>query len=168
MMPRIGRHCRTSEMRHFPVNYTTMTPVRFPSLFSDQSRSDPVYRVMIVEDHEDTRLLLRIVLELLNFAVIEATDGESAYHMALEQPPDLILMDSGIPITDGVTTTRRIREAETLGEVPIVFLSGHALPASREEALQAGGNDYLVKPIDIDEMLAVIAKWLSPSTKVTH
>jgi DNA-binding response OmpR family regulator len=145
-----------------------MTPTHFPSLLSDHPRSNPVYRVMIVEDHADTRLMLRTILESLNFGVIEAIDGETAFQIALEETPDLILMDAGLPTTDGVSTTRKIREDKTVGTVPIVFLSGHALPASREAALLAGGNDYLVKPINIDQLLAVIAKWLSLSIKLEH
>lgn len=107
--------------------------------------------------------MMRIILESLNFEVIEAADGESAFQIALEQRPDLILMDAGLPMTDGFSVTRRIRQNQAVGHVPIVFLSGHALPASRAEALSAGGNDYLVKPINIDEMLTVIARCLTPS-----
>jgi two-component system, cell cycle response regulator DivK len=133
-----------------------------------RSRSNPVYRVMIVEDHDDTRLMLRTILESLNFGVVEASDGESAFQIALEQTPDLILMDAGLPRTDGFSVTRKIRQNQAVGHVPIVFLSGHALPSSREEALLAGGNDYLVKPIDIDEMLMVMARLLSPSMTCSH
>jgi two-component system sensor histidine kinase/response regulator len=137
---------------------------KFQSLPVDHSSSAPAYRVLVVEDHVDTRVMLKIILEMLNFDVLEAMDGETAFTIATEEFPDLILMDAGLPSIDGLSVTRKIREDKKIGHVPIVFLSGHALPSSREAALEAGGNDYLVKPINIDEMLIVIAKWLTPQT----
>ncbi len=112
--------------------------------------------------------MLRTILESLNFEVIEAIDGETAFQIAIEQKPHLILMDSVLPTSDGVSVTRRIRKNDVVGKVPIVFLSGQALPKARAEALEAGGTDYLVKPIDLDEMLTVIAKRLPPSTRLEH
>lgn len=110
--------------------------------------------------------MLRTILETLNFDVVEAIDGDMAYQVAIEQVPDLILLDSGLPYADGVSVTRRIRCDQRVSKVPIIFMSGHALPSSIKEAMDAGGNDYLTKPIDIEEMLSVIAKWLLANKKL--
>ena len=117
-------------------------------------------RVLVVEDHEDTRLMIRTLLEMQQFEVYEAIDGDAAYEMAVSQQPDLILMDSTLPVGDGVSLTRQIRRHKTIGNVPIIFLTGRAEPARRQAALSAGCNDYLVKPVDLDRMVQVMERWL--------
>ena len=103
--------------------------------------------VLIVEDHEDTRFMLRVTLEMRGgITVVEAEDGETATALAESLLPDLILMDDTLPLLDGFAATRRIRELASGGDVPIVFLSGHAQPAAAAQAFTAGCTDYLVKP----------------------
>jgi CheY-like chemotaxis protein len=116
--------------------------------------------VLIVEDHDDTRLMLRTILEMSGFSVLEAIDGEAAIEAAAEECPDVILMDLGMPTVDGMGAMRRIREHKTIGETPIVFLTGWAESRAREAALSAGCNDYLVKPIELDQVISVIERWL--------
>lgn len=127
-----------------------------------------VYSVLVVEDHADTLVMLRTILEMFNFKVLEACDGDMALRVATENIPDLILMDTGLPSTDGVSATRLIRENENMTKVPIIFLSGHALPSQRQKALEAGGNEYLIKPINIEELLTIIAKCLSPKSELSN
>ena len=115
---------------------------------------------MIVEDHDDTRLMLRTILEMSGFSVFEAIDGEAAIQAAEEECPDVILMDLGMPTIDGLGAMRSIRKHKTIGETPIVFLTGWAEPQAREAALSAGCNDYLVKPIELDQVISVIERWL--------
>jgi CheY-like chemotaxis protein len=120
-------------------------------------------RVLVVEDHEDTRLLLRVILERRGVGVIESADGEAGARAAEELRPDLVLMDGSLPRMDGCAATRRIREREGGRRVPLVFLSGHASPASRAEAFAAGCDDYLVKPIDFNELARVLERHLRPT-----
>jgi DNA-binding response OmpR family regulator len=105
--------------------------------------------VLVAEDHDDTRYLLRTLLERRGFAVIEAADGEEACDVAERERPDLILMDGGLPVLDGVSATRRMRGLDALSDVPIVFLSGHAGPQDQSDARDAGCDEYVVKPFDL-------------------
>jgi two-component system cell cycle response regulator DivK len=131
---------------------------RFTSLAG--ASTAPV-RILVVDDHDDTRLMLRTLLEMQNFVVLEAIDGEAALEVAVSHRPDLILMDLTLPKVDGLMATRLIRGHEAIGTVPIVFLSGRAEPSRRQAAIEAGCNDYLVKPVDVDDMLVVMARWLN-------
>jgi CheY-like chemotaxis protein len=106
-------------------------------------------KVLVAEDHEDTRALLRALLEHRGFAVVEARDGVEACDVALRERPDLILMDGGLPRLDGIAATRRLRGLSPLSGVPIVFLSGHAGPQHQLDARAAGCDDYVVKPFDV-------------------
>ncbi len=80
--------------------------------------------VLVVDDHEDTRFLLKTILDIRGVAVLEASDGEEAIEMAERERPDLVLMDAGLPRLDGLTATRRMRECASLCRVKIIFLSG--------------------------------------------
>jgi two-component system, cell cycle response regulator DivK len=118
--------------------------------------------VLIVEDHEDTRLMLRTILELRGgISVVEAEDGEIAASLVESLHPDLILMDGTLPFVDGFEATRRIRELASGFDVPIVFLSGHAQPASEARAFASGCTDYLVKPFALGELERVLERHLS-------
>ncbi len=121
--------------------------------------------VLIVEDHEDTRFMLRTILEMRGgISVVEAENGELAATLAESLHPDLIFMDGTLPLLDGFAATRRIRELTSTCDVPIVFLSGHAHPASEAKAFAAGCTDYLVKPFAIDELNRVLERHLSQRT----
>src|SRR5689334_3164079 len=119
--------------------------------------------VLIVEDHADTREMLRIVLNMIGCRVIEAEDGEQAMSMADKGHPDLILLDLRIPLLDGLTVTRLIRSHPVLNEVPIVLITGMAQPQLHREALSAGCNDCLIKPLDLERLQELI-KLLARST----
>lgn len=116
--------------------------------------------VLIVEDHEDTRDLLRYVLERTGRTVLEAVDGDEAVRLAAQFQPQLILMDAGLPGCDGLSATKRIRELAAMRDVPIVFLSGHVQPELRAAALEIGGNEYLSKPVSLDDLELVVSKYL--------
>ncbi len=117
-------------------------------------------KVLVAEDHEDTRYLLRMLLEQWGFAVVEADDGFEAVRAAERERPDLILMDGGLPRLDGVAATRRLRGLPALSAVPIVFLSGHAGPQAQRDALDAGCNEYVVKPFNIAQLDNVLNRYL--------
>jgi len=127
--------------------------------------STSVRRVLVVEDHNDTRTMLKMILELEKFSVVEAVDGQEAYDAAVREHPDLILMDLTLPIKDGLTATREIRQHPDIGSTPIIFLSGRAEPAGQIAAFEAGCDDFLVKPLDLDEVVRAIRKWLERAAR---
>jgi CheY-like chemotaxis protein len=112
--------------------------------------------VLIADDDADTRLMLRTVLELNSFKVLEAADGEAAVQLVEKERPDVVLMDFSLPVIDGLAALRRIRASTTTPEVPIIFLSGRAEPAPQMAAREAGCNDYLVKPVDLDQVVRLV------------
>ena len=119
-----------------------------------------VAKVLVAEDHEDTRYLLRTLLEKRGFAVVEAGDGFEAVAVAERERPDLILMDGGLPLLDGCAATRRLRGLPALKAVPIVFLSGHAGQQHQAAARDAGCDEYVVKPFDFALLENVLTRHL--------
>ncbi len=112
--------------------------------------------VLVVEDFEDNRFMMRRLLEMSGYRVIEAVNGKQAVEAAISERPDLILMDLSLPMLDGLAATRRIREAEGLGRVPIVAVSAHDSADFHTEALAAGCNEYVTKPIDFDHLVQIL------------
>jgi two-component system, cell cycle response regulator DivK len=115
---------------------------------------------LVVEDFEDSRYMLRQLLELAGYRVVEATDGEEAIKLAVAKRPELILMDLSLPKLDGLAATRRIRQLDDLGHVPIVAVSAHDSDDSRSEALAAGCDEYVTKPIDFDQLSLLLHRLL--------
>jgi CheY-like chemotaxis protein len=111
--------------------------------------------VMVVEDSSDVRLMIRILLEMEGYRVIEASDGLQAVEMAIRERPALIMMDLSLPRLDGLAATGRIR-AE-LRNVQVVAISGYASPEHRLAAMAAGCADYLVKPLDFKHLDRILA-----------
>jgi two-component system phosphate regulon response regulator PhoB len=136
------------------LNQSMKTDPSTPLDLTDSSFAKPV--VLVVEDHADTRFLLKYLIEAHACKVVEAQDGEEALRIAEEIQPNLILMDTNLPRLDGMAATRRIRELQQLHDVPIIFLSGNAQPEYKEEPLASGGNAYFVKPISLSELERVI------------
>ncbi len=108
--------------------------------------------VMVVEDFEDNRFMMRRLLEMSGYKVLEAVNGEEAVDLAVKEQPSLILMDLSLPLLDGLAATRRIRACSGLRDVPIVAVSAHDTSDFHAEALAAGCNDYVTKPIDFDQL----------------
>lgn len=117
-------------------------------------------KVLVAEDHDDTRLLLRTLLERRGLCVVEAADGVEACDVAERERPDLILMDGGLPRLDGIAATRLLRGHDALSRVPIVFLSGHAGPQDQHDAFDAGCDDYVVKPFDLARLDNILNRHL--------
>src|SRR5436305_1692582 len=111
---------------------------------------------LVVEDFEDSRFMMRRLLEMAGYNVLEASDGEQAVKIAVESRPALILMDLSLPKLDGLSATRQIRQKKGLKAVPIVAVSAHDSPESRTEALAAGCDEYVTKPIDFDHLNSVL------------
>ena len=119
-------------------------------------------RVLIVEDSEDNRFMMKRLLEMSGYEVVEAANGEQAVSTAQEAPPDLILMDLSLPRVDGLAASRRIRKLPALKDVPIVVVSAHDTADFHAEALASGCNEYVTKPIDFGQ-LELLLKRLVPS-----
>lgn len=119
------------------------------------------WTVLVVEDFEDNRFMMRRLLEMSNYRVIEAVNGLEAVKVAENEHPDLILMDLSLPLLDGLAATRRIREKEELRAVPIIAVSAHDTADFRTDALTAGCNDYVTKPIDFDKLEVLLNRLLS-------
>ncbi|MFN2577079.1 MAG: response regulator [Pyrinomonadaceae bacterium] len=116
---------------------------------------------LVVEDFEDSRFMMRRLLEMAGYNVLEASDGEQAVKMAVEARPVLILMDLSLPKLDGLAATRLIRQKKGLKAVPIVAVSAHDSPQSRSEALEAGCDEYVTKPIDFDHLTKLLQRFLA-------
>jgi len=112
--------------------------------------------VLVVEDAEDARYLMRLELERLGYLVIEAEDGKKAVEMALHDRPDIILMDLALPIMDGFAATEKIRATSGLEGVPIIAVTAHQETDFRAGAKAAGFDAYVTKPIDIDWLSELI------------
>ncbi|MEP6779773.1 MAG: response regulator [Gemmatimonadaceae bacterium] len=103
--------------------------------------------ILVVEDNEDNRVIYGTMLRAHGFVVQEADGGEVAIKMAKEAPPNLVLMDIGLPMMDGVEATRLLKQDPVTAGIPVLALTAHALLAERQRAVQAGVDGYLVKPI---------------------
>ncbi len=119
--------------------------------------------VLIVESNEDNRQMLKTLLEIWGYRTAESKDCEESIEAALRKCPNLILMDTSLSKTDGLTAVRRMREIDTLRCVPIVFISGHAQPEFRTFALTVG-DDFLVKPVDFNQLETVLKKFIGKNT----
>jgi two-component system cell cycle response regulator DivK len=121
--------------------------------------------VMVVEDFEDNRFMMRRLLEMSGYRVLEAVNGEEAVELAHRERPQLILMDLSLPQLDGLAATRRIRQYPDLKDVPIVAVSAHDTADFHADALAAGCNDYVTKPIDFDQLEALLSRLLPKGSR---
>ncbi len=117
-------------------------------------------RILVAEDHEDNRQILRDLLASGGFEMIEARDGEQAVATAEASHPDLILMDIQLPVIDGYEATRRIKVQPALKDIPIIMVTSYALSGDDEKARQAGCDDYVAKPYSPRQLLAKIRHYI--------
>lgn len=109
-------------------------------------------KILLVEDNEMNRDMLSRRLLRLGYAVVTAVDGESGVEMARAGRPQLILMDVGLPNIDGLEATRRLKGDTRTRDIPIIVLTAHAMSSDREQAIEAGGDDYDIKPVEIERL----------------
>lgn len=121
---------------------------------------DGAVTVLLVEDTEDNRQMMRKLLEMSGYHVAEATNGEEAVSAAFQTRPQVILMDLSLPLIDGLAATRRIRTLPALSTVPIIAVSAHDTADFHAEALAAGCNAYITKPINYPELEEIIKRVL--------
>jgi two-component system cell cycle response regulator DivK len=120
-----------------------------------------VATVLLVEDTEDNRQMMRRLLEMSGFRVVEATNGREAVEVASQEQPQIILMDLSLPIIDGLAATRQIRNRPELNTVPIVAVSAHDTADFHNEALDAGCNAYVTKPINYTELEHLVTRLIA-------
>ena len=117
-------------------------------------------KILYVEDNADNIYMLTRRLKKKGFDVIIAGDGQEGIDKAIEEAPDLILMDLSLPTMDGWTATAKIKEIEAVKNIPVIALSAHAMPEHRDRALNAGCSDYDTKPVDIKRLLGKIGQFI--------
>ena len=117
-------------------------------------------RILVVEDQEDNRQILRDLLGSVGYDMIEAGDGEAGVAAAAAQRPDLILMDIQLPVMDGYEATRRIKANPELKGIPIIVVTSYALSGDEAKARAAGCDAYVTKPYSPRQLLAKIKEFL--------
>ena len=117
-------------------------------------------RILIVEDHEDARRILRDMLETTDYELVEAENGEQALAAVARQRPDLILMDIQLPVLDGYEATRRIKADPALRSIPIIAVTSYALSGDEAKARAAGCDDFIPKPYSPRQLLAKVRQYL--------
>ena len=117
-------------------------------------------KILYVEDNPDNVYMLTRRLKKKGFELIIAGDGQEGIDKALEESPDLILMDLSLPTMDGWTATAEIKKIEEVKDIPIIALSAHAMPEHRDRAIEAGCSDYDTKPVDINRLLSKMEQYI--------
>ena len=113
-------------------------------------------KILYVEDNEDNIYMLTRRLTRKGFDIITAGDGKEGIARAKAEEPALILMDLSLPVMDGWTATRALKADETTRHIPVIALSAHAMDEHRDQAMEAGCDDYDTKPVDIARLLSKI------------
>ena len=117
-------------------------------------------RILVVEDTEDNRQIIRDLLSSVGYELIEAADGAAGVAMAQQERPDLILMDIQLPEIDGYEATRRIRDIPELAKVPIIAVTSYALSGDEAKTREAGCDGYVAKPFSPRDLLAKVRQFL--------
>ena len=116
-------------------------------------------KVLIVEDYEDSRTFMKFLVESYGYQVVEAADGIEAVDRFKQQHPDLVLMDISLPVVDGLTATKAIREFEHASKLPIIAVTAFG-KSFYNQAIEAGCNDLINKPVDFDTLEPILNQYL--------
>ncbi|OQY53341.1 MAG: hypothetical protein B6230_00515 [Desulfobacteraceae bacterium 4572_89] len=120
----------------------------------------PVYRILLVEDHKESRMILTRLLQTIGFEVHTAANGEEGVEIFFKYSPHLILMDIRMPIMDGITATQKIKAAREGDSTPIIALTAHAFENEHLDILAAGCDDFILKPYDETKLFALLTQYL--------
>ena len=112
--------------------------------------------ILVVEDNEKNRKLVRDVLTFKGYSIVEADNGEDGVRLALEKLPKLVLMDIQLPGIDGIEALRRIRANETTRGIPIIAVTASAMDRDRQQIMAAGFDGYQSKPLNVKEFMAAV------------
>jgi len=116
--------------------------------------------ILCIEDNPENRLLVRRVLEVEGYQVIEADSGITGLQKAETMAPDLVLMDINLPEIDGYELTHRLKQMPHLAGVPVVAMTANVMKGDREKTLAAGCDGYIQKPVDVDQLPLQVARFL--------
>jgi two-component system, cell cycle response regulator DivK len=154
------RTCVT-KLGHFhfcsPIRFDRLETLRYKSV---QTRFAMPRRILIADDYEDNRELLRLILVNADYEVCEARDGRECLAMVKEQPPDLIMIDLSMPVLDGWRVFQELKADERTSGIPCIAVTAYA-EFDRNRALNAGFDDYLSKPFHTEELLKIVKQALS-------
>lgn len=117
--------------------------------------------ILLVEDNERNMRLVTDLLEALGYDVRQAYSGQEGVYKAQKEKPHLILMDIQMAHMDGLTATGILKKDEMTADIPIVAMTAMAMKGDRERILKAGCDDYIAKPVAIDNLIAIVAQWLA-------
>ena len=117
--------------------------------------------ILVVEDNELNMKLVRGLIKIGKYRMLEAIDAESGIQLIREQRPDLVLMDIQLPGMDGLSASKIIKEDPSVKDIPIVALTSYAMQGDEEKALEAGCTGYIAKPIDTRKFLKTISQYLN-------
>ncbi|MFH1673518.1 MAG: response regulator [Pseudomonadota bacterium] len=126
-----------------------------------RKKASPPFKILIVEDNQDNMILIRETLRPSGYVICTAEDGEKGVEIAQKELPDLILMDIQMPGMSGLEAGKKIREIESLKDVPVIALTARAMTGEREAILEAGLDDYLAKPVSPKDLIGKVREWLS-------
>jgi CheY-like chemotaxis protein len=116
--------------------------------------------ILVVDDDEDLRAMVEVILRGRGYRVVGAASGVEAFDLAMIEPPDLVLMDIGMPDVDGLSTIWRMREDPTLAETPVVIVTAYDSYDLRAEAASAGCKSFLTKPFEPNQLREVVRQIL--------
>ncbi len=122
-------------------------------------------KVLLVEDNEINQMIAQSILEEAGLVVSVANNGLEGYESMYKEDFDLVIMDIQMPIMDGLSASRKIREDQRFAQVPIIAMTAHAMEEDREKSLNAGMNDHTTKPIDAPQLFKVLLYWLEKNQK---
>ncbi|HET6480722.1 MAG TPA: response regulator, partial [Actinoplanes sp.] len=143
----------------------SQSPVLEGHVVSPASRQLDGATVLIVDDDVRNVFALTSALEMHGLNVLYSDNGVDGVRLLGEHPEvDIVLMDAMMPDQDGYETTRGIRRNQRFRDLPVVFLTAKAMPGDRESALTAGASDYITKPVDLDELIELMARWVNADT----
>ena len=131
-----------------------------PVMIRDQARQSMTRHILVVEDQEDNRQIVRDLLTANDYEMTEAENGEEALVAVAKDRPDLILMDIQLPVMDGYEVTRRIKADPSLSSIPVIAVTSYALSGDEEKARAAGCDDFVPKPFSPRQLLAKIRQYL--------
>ena len=122
--------------------------------------------ILIVEDNEKNMKLVRDILRHNGYATVEAVNGLDGVRLALEAPPDLILMDIQLPDIDGIEALRRIRQAPPLDPVPVIAVSASVMPDDQQKIVRSGFDAFVTKPINLKVFVDTVRRFLAKGRQV--
>ena len=158
---------RCWDSRGVPLLMDSMPEMRAEADASARSTQQPPaaafpqsVRVLVAEDNAVNQLLVRRMFEKLGIRIDLAANGREAVQMATEFAYDIIFMDCSMPELDGYEATAILRERESGRRIPIVAITANAMPEDRARCLEAGMDDYLIKPVRIEDIRGALQRWL--------